>query len=209
MPLFAWIIIGILLFIALLLLIFLTAKVELVISYTNELKVYAKFLFWRFKLYPEKKKKKQKKGKKPVKPTFKPPVKKEEKKKTDVISKLYEYRTVVIEIIKEFSKKLHFRFVNINIKVATDDAAKTAIVYSLATQGVSYLLSFLDSFSNVDITNKSSINIYTDFLSDESELNGSVHLYSRVFHSIPILIKIVKLITQIKLKSEDTKNGTI
>lgn len=211
MPLFAWIIIGILSFIALLVIILLTAKVELRISYKDELSISAKFLFLNFKLYPEKpkKKKKKKKSKKPQPPASKSPSKKEAKKKSDIIPKLFEYRDTVLGIVKEFASVLHFRFLDINIKIATDDAAKTAITYSLAVQGVSYLVSFLDNYSNVDVTKNSSINVYTDFLSEESSLDGSVLLYTRVYHALPVLMKIVKLVTQIKLKSEDTKNGTI
>ncbi|MBQ7353134.1 MAG: DUF2953 domain-containing protein [Clostridia bacterium] len=210
MPLFAWIIIGILSFIALLVIILLIAKVELRISYRNELTISAKFLFLRFKLYPEKQKKKKKKtkGKKPQVASPKPPAKTEEKKKSDIIPKLFEYRETVLGIVKEFASVLHFRFLNINIKIATDDAAKTAITYSLAVQGVSYLVSFLDNYSNIDVTKNSSINVYTDFLSEESSLDGSVLLYTRVYHALPVLMKVVKLVTQIKLKSEDTKNGT-
>ena len=211
MPLFAWIIIGILSFIALLVIILLTAKVELRISYKDELSISAKFFFLNFKLYPEKpkKKKKKKKSKKPQPPASKSPSKKEAKKKSDIIPKLFEYRDTVLGIVKEFASVLHFRFLDINIKIATDDAAKTAITYSLAVQGVSYLVSFLDNYSNVDVTKNSSINVYTDFLSEESSLDGSVLLYTRVYHALPVLMKIVKLVTQIKLKSEDTKNGTI
>ena len=101
MPLFAWIIIGILLLIALLVLVILLAKVQLVISYKNDFSVYAKLLFLKFKLYPEKEKPKKKKKKKATTPTKAPPKKVEQKKKSDILSKLFEYRKVVISIIKE------------------------------------------------------------------------------------------------------------
>ena len=138
-----------------------------------------------------------------------PPKKVEQKKKSDILSKLFEYRKVVISIIKEFASKIHFNFVKINIKIATDDAAKTTLAYAGAIQGVSYLVSFLENYSNVDITKNSSINVYTDFLSEESELDGSVFIHTRVINAFPVIIKIVKLITQMKLKSEDSNNGTI
>ena len=209
MPLFAWIIIGILLFIALLAVIFLLSKVQLVISYKDDFSVNAKFLFLKFKLYPEEKKKPKTKKKQAVSPTKKPTEKPKEKKKGSIIPKLFEYREVIIDIVKEFASRIHFKFVKINIKIATDDAAKTALAYSGAVQGVSYLVSFLENHSNVDMTNNSSINIYTDFLSEESELDGSIYIHTRVYHAIPVLLRIIKLITQIKLKSEDLKNGTI
>ena len=209
MPLFAWIIIGILLLIALFILVLLLARVQLVISYKNDFSVHAKLLFLKFKLYPEKEKPKKKPKKKVPTPTKAPPKKVEQKKKGDILPKLFEYRKVIISIVKEFATKVHFKFVKINIKIATDDAAKTALAYSGAVQGVSYLVSFLENYSNVDITKNSSINVYTDFLSEESELDGSVYIYTRVFNAFPVLMRVVKLITQMKLKSEDSNNGTI
>ena len=203
MPLFAWIIIGILLFIAILVLTLLLSKIKLVLSYENDFSICAKFLFLKFKLYPEKEKKeKKKKKKKPSVQTQKPIPKKPEKKKPGVLEVVFAYRDIIIDIVKEFAGKLHFKFVKINIKISTDDAAKTALTYSCAVQGVSYLVSFLENYSNVDME-KSSINVYTDFLSEESEFQGSVCIHTRIFIALPVIAKIIKLIAKIKLKTED------
>ena len=193
MPVFVYVLLGIALFITILCI----SKLRLIITYEDDLKVYAKFWFLHLRLYPEKPKKPKKDKKKP-----KPPTHTEDltpKKKKSIVSKLWEMRTLLSNIIAKFLNKLHFKFIRLKIKVSCENAASTALAYSGATQGVAYIIEILDNISNVDISSRSDISVDADFLSLESELQGKIELYIRV---LPLAyVGICSLADYIKFKS--------
>ena len=190
--------------IALLIGLILVLRARVIITYNEELRVDFKFAFLKFPLIPAKpkkiKKKKRRKKKKKAAPPSQSQSSETQKKDDSVVSKLWAIREVLLHTIAKFLGKLHFKFVRLNIVVATDNAASTALLYGAATQGVVYLIEILDNISNVDITKRSEISVKSDFISQKSSFEGKIVLYISVFHIIYVGIHFLKKFIKSKMK---------
>ena len=196
MPVFVYVLLGIALLITLICL----SKVRLLIVYEDSLKVYAKLWFLKYNLVPEKVEK-PKKGKKNKKKS--PPAKDQQlpstKKEKSLPAKLWEIKAVLTSIIAKFLNKLHFKFIRLNVRVSCDNAAKTALVYSGVSQGITYIIEVLRNISNVDISSHSDVSVDTDFVSLRSELHCKIELYIRVLSLL--CVGLYSLKEYIKFKS--------
>ena len=198
MPIFVYILLGIALLISLLLI----SKVKVFLCYDESVRVYAKFLFIRISLFPQKakpkKKKKDKKQKTPqVQKEPSPPT-----KEKSIVYKLWEFKSVLLEITKKFLNKLHFKFITLKIIVSCDDAAKTALAYAGANQGISYIIEILRNISNVEVAQHSDISLQADFVSQKSVFEGKIQLYIRVFSLISVGIYAIKKYFKFKSSKE-------
>lgn len=194
--------------IALLIGIILLLRVKVIISYEERLQVYLRFAFFKVRLFPAKPKK-PKKAKKKGKKTKKAPApntenKPEEQKKDEgAVSKLWAMREILLHTIAKFLNKLHFKFVKLNIVVAGDNAASTALLYGATTQGVAYLIEILDNISNVDISKRSKISVRSDFISQKSFFEGKIVLYISVVHILYVGLHFLKKLIKSKMKVEE------
>lgn len=182
-PVWCWVLSGVLLIIALLL----CSKIKLVLSYDDSFSVYFKFFFLKLKLYPEKEK--NSKRKRPIKKEVTP--KKEERHhvSADKIIKLIKAtKDIAADFANSFFGKLHIKFTRLYAEISCDDASKTALVYGSVTQCVAYAIEFLDSISNVDKSH-SDIDIRANFISQKSWIDMKCELYARTFFAIPLIIK--------------------
>ena len=171
----------------------LALKVNIVVSYRDELSVYLRILFVKIKLVPKKEKikyEKEKKGKK--KAAAKHSAEVEKKKGVSPIKVVWEIREAVLSLIKKTMNRLHFKFARLYIEVGCEDAAKTALVYGAVTQGVAYLLEILDNISNVEISRFSDVNVTSNFISTKSKAECKITLYIRVFSALLVLINLIK-----------------
>ncbi|MBO5374750.1 MAG: hypothetical protein J6A54_04820 [Clostridia bacterium] len=215
MPIPVWCLIlgGALLLVALLLI----SKIKLSLIYENEFSVYLKFLFLKFKLYPEKEKKSYKKAKNKDKNASKP-VKQEEKKAIkmtpNAIVKLVQaMKDIALDLISSFFGRLHIKFFKVRAEIGCEDAAKTAVAYGVVVQGVAYTLEFLDTISNVDKSRSSDVDIRSNFISQKSWVELNCMLYLRVFQLFPLGIKGLKAFFRFQSFKEKLleveNNGTI
>ncbi len=191
MPVWVYIVGAIILFLALLL----SLKVNIIVSYKEELKVYLRVLFVRIRLYPKKVKLKEKKKRKKKKKTPSPTeeiIPAGEGKELSPVKVVWEIREAVLSLAGKCMGGLHFKFARLNIEVGCSDAAKTALVYGTVVQGVAYLVEFLDSISNVEISRFSKVNVSSNFISQKSRAEGKITLYLRVFSAFKILIHTLK-----------------
>lgn len=198
-----YIILGIALLISVLLLL----RAKVIISYDEVLRVYFRLAFFKMRLFPAKPRK-QKKKKSKKKKTQKTPVSTEKKsdeyKKDDgVVSKLWAMREILLNTINKFLGKLHFKLIKLNIVVAGDNAASTALLYGATTQGVAYLIEILDTISNVDISKRSEISVRSDFISQKSSFEGKIVLYISVVHIIYVGLHFLKKLIKSKIKMEE------
>ena len=195
-----FIILGITLLIGLILVL----RVRLVINFDDDLCVYLRFLFFKYRIYPEKPKKansKRKKSKKSKNTKAEASTKSEEPKKEDtVVSKLWAIRKVLLTTIEKFLGKVHFKFVKLNAVVGCENAAATALLYGAVSQGVAYLIEVLDNISNVDISKRSEISVKSDFVSQKSSLDGKIVLYISVVHLLYVLAEFLKKMLKSKMK---------
>ena len=131
----------------LLFLLFLPIRVY--ISYNGNICVYLSVLFFRFPLYPRKKKSasKKRRKRKTAQASASEQAPKEQKKGFSYYLSTFR---LFLRVLKKIEVKLRGAF-KIEIKemyasVATGDAASTAIVYGVLSQGFSYALALADNF---------------------------------------------------------------
>ena len=126
MPVWVYIVGAILLFLALLL----SLKVNIIVSYKEELTVYLRILFVRIRLFPkkvklrEKKKRQKKKGESTAEV-----IPEEGKKELSPVKVVWEIREAVLSLADKCLGELHFKFAKLNIEVGCSDAAKTALAH--------------------------------------------------------------------------------
>ena len=179
-------------------------KIKINIVLDEKFAVYAKVLFIKIKLFP-----KDKKNRKQKKPSVKKVKGKKEKKKTHAVKddneniklKIVDYIKIACDVVKlffkKFAKHLHVKLAKIYIRVATGDAAQTAILYGVISQALSYLIEALDTVTNLDGLKKAYINVEPDYLSDKFDAKINITLSVRVFGLLDVginsLVRFLKL----------------
>ena len=183
MPLFAYILLGIALFI----LILVFSCIRTFIVFDDSLKLYSKLWFIKFDLTkflnkPKKiKKQKNKKTDKSESDITKKAY--TEKEKSGILTRLHKIKTI-LEAFLKLSKKIHFGFFKLRINVACEDAATTALVYAGVTQSVSYIIELLRNFSNIDKLKNSDVFVNADFISQKSDFEAKIVIRFRIIDLI-------------------------
>lgn len=212
MPLFVYIILGIALVISLILI----SRVKLFICYDDHLKVYLKYLCFAYFILPSSNGKVKIQSKKKPKSIDKTPKsntvitkKAPEKEKDDkpVLTKVVEVKNIVTRIIKVLANRVRFKFINLRVVVACEDAATTALAYAAVSQGIAYIIEYLRNISRVEIADNSSICVESNFISRKSEFEGKIELYTSVFSLLLAGIHFIKDHISEKIKSEEN-HGT-
>ena len=185
--------------------------------YTGKINVYLSILGIRFSLYPRKKgyakKKKGTKRKKGAAP--KAPAVKEKSEEKGFSRHLKKFR-LFLRILKRIEKRLRRTFkitvLEMRAVVATGDAASTAIMYGMVSQGFSYILAIADNFLKTRYSSKN-IDVIPDYTGEKTSFRIRIRLSSSVFFllSAGIYTALAFLTEKTKLKNtvetEDRKNG--
>ena len=192
---------------------FIRAKVVLV--YNGDLSVTLKVLFLRFRLHPKplsdinvkdyspkKIEKRRLKAKKKAEKKALKKAKKNEKKAaadggqkkkkytfSDIMTLISTVKEIVVALTKSFFGYLRVDVARLDIVVATDDAAKTAMVYGAVYQAVSYILAIFDKITTVKYEKDSYVSVRADFLREKFYADINVTYSLRVGQLIKILIK--------------------
>lgn len=174
-------------------------RVSLNIVYEDELHVFLRVLFIKIRLFPSKKKKfnakkhEKKQKKKAGKPSH---VIKErnadENKSTPLVDNIRLITEIISIFFKASSKYLRVKLAKIHIKVATGDAAQTAILYGAVSSALACLIELLDSISNLQKLKSSSIQLEPDYLSDKSEARINISLSLNGRGALIVLVKCLR-----------------
>lgn len=198
----------------LLLLLLLTLRVKLYITYREEIRVSAGALGIKIRLYPRKKKIKWRKysperaakiaakeERKRAKDAAKKAKKQAQKKaktepqEVDVAERMRMVRALVAALFRRAKKHLHLHTARLRIRVASSDAAKTAILYGAVCQSLSYLLAILDRMTKLKSTS-SEVEVFPDYLSEKStadvKLVFSISVYGILALSCAVVIAAMK-----------------
>ncbi len=159
-----WIILGILLILWLLLML----RLSLTVSYRDTLCIRATLAGLPLWQYPKKKKAprpsyrlpKRQKQKKRVKAT--PSVARTPQEKT-LVKSLGTIRRFLAYALKKFGKHLRLRATRIIIRVGSDDAAKTAMLFGAVNQGVAAILEILDQAGKWRGLKRAQVSVQPDF----------------------------------------------
>lgn len=168
------------------------------------------------KVFDSKKPRKEKPEKDKPKDKEKSGQDKKEGKKPSEIQKLFEHKKeklgfggavrfflgIIGEIFGKLVwviKKIKFRKFRLNLVVASDDAATTAINYGAFCAGIYPLLSFLSSNTNLTLKE---VNISADYNKTAIDLDLSIFLKTRIIYflvlAIEIFVRYKKLIKEVK-----------
>lgn len=169
--------------------------------------IYARVLFIKYVIYPEKVKKKKKKDK--IKPAEKSGKKKKQVTKQEQISKIADNISVLTKIsgtlIRKLKKHLVIRLKDFEIVVATGDAAKTAIVYGGICGGLSALFPVLYESMNFKISQKAK-GVSMDFTSEDMIINFDLDFCVNLLKAVLILLPTAMEYIKIKSKEDEEEN---
>lgn len=84
---------------------------------------------------------------------------------TDIIRII---KNILNDFFKNHAQHLSVRAVRLNISVATSDAANTAILYGVVSQGIAYIFELLNNINDLKPIKKTAVNIYPDYTSEQS-----------------------------------------
>ena len=221
----ALIIIGsVLLFLAFLLFL----GIKLTIAYDGNVSLWISVLFVKIKLIPKKEKRgpksmsrskaekiKQKLEKKRRKKLEKKKDKaekktqgrgkKEKKSLSEILDIIDLSKKLLSAIVKKLFKHLCIHAMRIKLKIAMEDAAKTAIAYGAVTQAINLLFPILEDLKGFKTPQRNNIDVQADFLSEESEIDICFAFKIRVWQVLHI--GIATLIALIKHKASKEENG--
>ena len=208
----------------------LSLKGKLTVAYSDELSLTLKVLFVKIKILPKKdrrkkvrpmskraaqkierklaKKKANQEEKKLHKKQQKDAEKKEGKKKSlsDILDVIELVTKIARAALGAFWGHLKIDVTRFKIKVATDNAAATAIAYGAVSGAANCLFEFLENEKKVKGLNRADTDISCDFLADTPEADIDISFSLRVWHILHI--GIASLISVIKHKiSADNKKS--
>lgn len=206
-------------FILIALAILLFSPIRLSLSFDGSLSLDARYLFLRFPLYPKEKKirlsdytkrkikKRQKKAMQKRRIAEQKEANKQKKKKRTLTQNLRLLRLLLAllkEIYKDILDAVRIKIRAFRVSVATDDAAKTALLYGTAAQGTAYLLAILQDFTRTEIKHKN-VAVTADFLGNQSTID--VHL---IFFATPFRLCVLGVKTfYLFLKQKNTSKNKI
>ena len=179
----------------------LSINVRLILEYQGEPALFLKILFVKIRLFSDKKKKRRRSMSKRKAQRIKDGIKKkkeekkqrkEEQKKENkgsakgIISTVNLVASTVKRLLSLFTKHLKIKVARIRIKIATGDAATTAIEYGAVTQSINVLLPLLEEIDNFSVSRNADIRVNADFTAQESEADIRVSLSLRACHILKI-----------------------
>ncbi|MBO5415905.1 MAG: hypothetical protein J6A83_04680 [Clostridia bacterium] len=189
-------------------------KATVVISYSDELRLWVRVLFFKINILPQKKKKRgaqsmsarkaerirkklrKKAEKKKLTAKEKEQEKKAEKGKKkeprEIVDNIKMITSLAVLVVERFFKHLRIRLARIKIIVATGDAASTAVMYGAITQSLNILLPLLESVKCFEKLPQSDISVDLDYLAEEPTVDIKLMFSLRVWHTLDIGLSALK-----------------
>ena len=198
----------------------------LTVRYKEQLTLTLRVLFVKVRLYPKKDKNKKarsmsaKKADRVEKKLKEKPKKKllgivgkkkedsqkgEKKSMSDILETLQTSLTLIKSVLGTFFGHLRVRVARFNIKVATPDAATTAIAYGAVCQSVSTIIALLEQTNKVKGLGNKQVNIESDFLGDSPSADVKISFSIRVWQILHVALS--TLLSLIKHKFSSMKKN--
>ena len=186
-------------------LLLLFSPIRLSLRFESALTVRIRYLFLRFSLYPKEKRirlsdytprKIRKRRKKAIKKrriakqkaALKEPKKKPKRTLKQNLRLVRLLLTILKDVYRDILNAVHIRVRRFKVTVATEDAAKTAILYGTAAQSTAYLLEALRNFTKTRISYKN-VDVVADFTASESVLAVDLSFWTTPFSLCALGIK--------------------
>ena len=198
-----YVILGLILLIALIL----SIRASIHIVYEDELSVYLKILFFKFRIFPEGKVKfnlksyeRRLKGEQRLQESLISQMA-EESKKNGLIENIKMIADLISTLIKSCAPYMRVKLARVHISVGSSDAAKTAILYGAISGAVALLVDNIDEYTNLEKLKKKSIIVEPDFLSEKTSARIHISLSISVYGAIATILK-----TMIKTNYKSVNN---
>ncbi len=114
------------------------------------------------------------------------------KKKRSLLENLTLIKAILDDIPPRFLRHLQIKLSRIVITVASDDAAKTAVMYGAVAQAVAYIVAFLDQMSRLKYAPEAEVDVVADFLAEKPTADVKISVAVRVWHIFDILFAAIK-----------------
>lgn len=108
-------------------------------------------------------------------------------------------RGVLAALLRKTGKYLHLKASRIYVRVATGDAAETAVLYGAVSGAVTYLLAILDRITLLHVKEKT-VYVFPDYLADSSAADIRIVLGLRVWSGVALLFSVA--FTSVKIQYE-------
>ena len=212
----------------------LTLKATITIEYNDELSLSLRILFIKINLLPNKKKKypqsmsarkarrickklRKKAAKKQAKDEEKQKEKqqkdqKEKKKRSvrEILDIVSLASSVVKVVIQKTFGHLRLKMTRVRVKIATGDAATTAVAYGAVSQSINVLFAILNEVKRVKLPSEDELDVSADFLADKSEIDLKLSFSLRTWHLLHIacaaIIKLVKRMIEKESKKAENQH---
>ena len=115
------------------------------------------------------------------------------------VKEIFVFLKAVLERLKRSFKHIAVRRLCLDIKVASGDAAATAIEYGAVCAAVYPVLTFIDGIANVKMK---SINVTADFNSDKSDFRFSVIIRAKILFLIIMAFGVFSEYNKFKTRNE-------
>ncbi len=178
-------------------------NINLMIEYKEELSIKIRILFFKFDIKKRFEKDADKTGEKVLKDTKAEAGEGRKNRTAGEIIGFIKYLTRIIkDILKTFFKYARLKICYMDVRVASDDAAKTARLYGLVCQAVYYLIEFLNHFTTLKKNDKK-INVYSDFLKEECGIKFKIVLTLKPWQMAATWMKIMPILQNRKGKKDE------
>ena len=110
------------------------------------------------------------------------------KKKTNVIETVKLVADILSTLVEKLLRYLRVRVACLELTVATDDAAKTAIQYGIAVQIVQYIVTTLECITDFKVERDGNVRVDCDFCADRSLLKVDMEFSIRLWQAIAMAL---------------------
>ena len=193
-------------------LLLLLIRVRVIFSYRDDVRVHLAILFLRFPLYPRKKRVKVSKytyrkhrkrllaqRAKVKKAEASPPPPK--RKPPSLRAQIRFYTSLIKRHYAHFLRHFRIDLARLHIRVATGDAATTAILCGVVSQAVAYLLEFLSLHTNLHTKRAADVAVTPDFLAEQSKADCKIVFSLRVYAILSLGIRFFHHLLTDKMKN--------
>lgn len=109
------------------------------------------------------------------------------KEKMTLTEKLILVRGLTAAVIRKTGRKLRLHAARLHVRVATGDAAKTAVLYGAVCQTLSYLLAGLDRVTRLKAA-EPDVSVTADYLAEKPSADIKLEFSIRVWGAVAILL---------------------
>lgn len=173
------------------LLLLLCLNIRVYISLREDVAVSLRVLCFSFRLFPRKKRIKPRKAapKSRARPAKAAAHDAKPKKKSTLAEKLSLVRALCAALFRKTGKHLKLRAARLHIRVATGDAATTAVLYGAVSGSLAYLLALLDRVTRLHAA-PPQVSVTADYLSERSTADVRLVFSIRVAGAIALALSL-------------------